>query len=219
MYNLPYFKERDEEIVKQFMREHPFAFLTGCDKENKPIATQVPVFIDEKDEKLFLTGHIMRNTDHHKAFVQNPNVLAVFTSPHTYVSGSWYDNPSQASTWNYISVHAKGTIRFGNEAELINVLKRLTLHYENNNHDSSTVFDNLSEEYRNPLLKAIIAFEVEVTELDNVFKLSQNRDKKSYYNIIDKLEQQGGDGKYIAEEMKKRVTQLFGKQTSVNELP
>ena len=219
MYNLPYFKEKDEEVIKQFMREHPFAFLTGCDKENKPIATQVPVFIDEKDGKLFLTGHIMRNTDHHKAFAQNPNVLAVFTSPHVYVSGTWYDNPSQASTWNYISVHAKGTIRFGDEAELIIVLKRLTLHYENNNPDSSTVFDNLSEQYRNPLLKAIVAFEVEIIELDNVFKLSQNRDKKSYYNIIEKLEEQGRDGKYIAEEMKKRTSQLFGKETSVNQLP
>ena len=218
MYNLPYFKEKDEEVVKQFIREHPFAYLSGCDAENKPVATQIPVFIDEKDArpddpvvrgKLFLTGHIMRNTDHHKAFIQNPNVLAVFTSPHTYVSATWYDDPSQASTWNYMSVHAKGTIRFGDEAALVNVLKRLTLHYENNNHDSSTVFDNLTEEYRNPLMKAIIPFEIEVTEMDNVFKLSQNRDEKSYHNIIQKLEEQGGDGKFIAAEMKKRTSQLF----------
>jgi transcriptional regulator len=209
MYNLPYFKEKDAAVVKRFMHEHPFAFLAGCDAENKPIATQVPVFIDEKEGKLFLTGHIMKNTDHHKAFVQNPNVLTVFTSPHTYVSATWYDDPMQASTWNYISVHAKGTIRFGSEAELISILKRLTLYYENNNHDSSTVFDNLPEEYRNPLMKAIIAFEVEVTEMDNVFKLSQNRDEKSYHNIIQKLEEQGGNGKFIAAEMKKRTSQLF----------
>jgi transcriptional regulator len=219
MYNLPWFKEKDEEIVKQFMHEHPFAFLSGSNEHNKPVVTQVPVFIDEKEGKLFLTGHIMRNTDHHKAFLYNSNVLAVFASPHVYVSATWYDDPSQASTWNYISVHAKGIIRFGDEQALINILKRLTLHYENNNPSSSTVFDNLTEEYRNPLLKAIIAFEVEVTEIDNVFKLSQNRDKKSYHNIIEKLEQQGGDGKYIAGEMKKRVGQLFGKETTDNRMP
>jgi transcriptional regulator len=219
MYNLPYFKEQDEEVVKQFVREHPFAFLTGCNAENKPVVTQVPVFIDEKDGKHFLTGHIMKNTDHHKAFLYNSNVLAVFTSPHVYVSGTWYDNPAQASTWNYISVHAKGIIRFGDEEALINILKRLTLHYENYNTDSSTVFDNLTEEYRNPLMKAIVAFEVEVVELDNVFKLSQNRDKKSYHNIMEKLEQQDAHGKYIAAEMKKRVSQLFDKETSGNQLP
>lgn len=211
MYNLPYFKEEDTEVVLQFMREHPFIFLTGVNEENKPVATQVPVFIDEKDGKLFLTGHIMRNTDHHKAFEKNRNVLAVFTSPHVYVSATWYDDPRQASTWNYMSVHAKGTIRFGNEEDLIAILRRLTLHYENNNTTSTTIFDNLSSEYTGPLMKAIISFEVEITSIENVFKLSQNRDEKSFQNIMEKLNEQGSDGKFIAAEMKKRQQQLFGK--------
>ena len=65
MYNLPYFKEKDQAVVLEFMRKHPFVFLTGVNEEDKPVATQVPVFIDERDGKLFLTGHIMRNNDHH----------------------------------------------------------------------------------------------------------------------------------------------------------
>jgi transcriptional regulator len=211
MYNLPYFKEEDQEVVLKFMREHPFVFLTGVNDDNKPVATQVPVFIDEKDGKLFLTGHIMRNTDHHKAFENNKNVLAVFTSPHVYVSGTWYDDPRQASTWNYMSVHAKGSISFGNEEDLIAILKRLTLHYENNNTASTTIFDNLPSEYTGPLTKAIVAFEVEIISIENVFKLSQNRDEKSFHNIMSKLNEQGSDGKFIAEEMKKRQQQLFGK--------
>ena len=60
-------------------------------------------------------------------------------------------------------------------------------------------------------MKAIVSFEIEVTVIDNVFKLSQNRNEKSYHNIIEKLEQQDGDGKLIAEEMKKRTSQLFSK--------
>ena len=211
MYDLPYFKEEDQEVLLQFMREHPFAFLTGVNQENKPVATQVPVFIDEKNGKLFLTGHIMRNTDHHKAFEQNANVLAVFTSPHVYVSGTWYDDPHQASTWNYMSVHAKGNIRFGNGDDLVAILKRLTLHYENNNTASTTIFDNLPSEYTGRLMKAIVAFEVEITSIENVFKLSQNRDEKSFRNIMDKLNEQGSDARFIAEEMKKRQQQLFGK--------
>ena len=211
MYSLPYFKEGDQEVVLEFMRKHPFVFLSGVNEENKPVATQVPVFIDERDGKLFLTGHIMRNNDHHKAFEKNPNVLAVFASPHVYVSATWYDDPRQASTWNYMSVHAKGTIKFGNKEDLIAILKRLTLHYENNNPASTTVFNNLTSEYTEPLLKAIVAFEVEVISIDNVFKLSQNRNEKSFQNIMDKLNEQGSDGKFIAEEMKKRQHQLFGK--------
>jgi len=219
MYNLPYYKETDEETVKQFVRDHPFAFLSGCDKDSKPIATQVPVFIDEKVGKIFLTGHIMRNTDHHKAFEQNSNVLAVFTGPHTYVSATWYDNPHQASTWNYMSVHAKGTIRFGDEGDLVAILKRLSLHYEQNNTDSTTIFDNLPPDYRDRLMKAIIAFEIEVTSIDHVFKLSQNRDEKSFHNIIERLEQKDSNGKYIAGEMKKRASQLFGTKTQDSHMP
>ena len=99
MYNLPYFKEKDQQVVLDFIHQHPFAFIAGCSEDGKPVATQIPVFIDEREGKLFLSGHMMRNTDHHKAFEHNPNVLAVFTGAHTYVSASWYEDKKQGSTW------------------------------------------------------------------------------------------------------------------------
>ena len=191
-----------------FIRQHPFAFIAGCSEDGKPVATQIPVFIDERDGKLFLSGHIMKNTDHHKAFLHNSNVLAVFTGAHTYVSASWYEDKQQGSTWNYISVHAKGILKFLDEQALLDVLKRTTNHFENNPYSGAN-FEDLSTEYIQRLAKAIIAFEVEVLQIDNVFKLSQNRDEKSYHTIMEKLEAQDADGKYIAEEMKKRTSQLF----------
>ena len=209
MYDLPHHKEINHEEVIQFMKDHPFVFLTGSDAANKPVATQVPVFMDEKEGKYFLTGHIMRNTDHHKAFEQNKNVLAVFTGSHTYVSATWYANPSVGSTWNYMSVHAKGTIRFGDTNELISVLKRLTLHYENNNAASATVFDNLPAEYTERMMKAIVPFEIEINDLQHVFKLSQDRDEKSYDNIVKELKKQDGDAKEIGEMMEKRKGKVF----------
>jgi len=209
MYDLQYFKEKDENVIKQFIDEHPFAFLTGCDAENKPVATQVPVFIVQEGSKRILRGHIMKNTDHHKAFLFNPNVLVVFTGHHTYVSATWYSDPHQASTWNYMSVHAKGIIRFLDDEALADVLLKTTLHFEEQNKQSSTVFDNLHEDYRQKLMKAIVAFEIEVKELNNVFKLSQNRDPKSYENIKEKLAQKGGDAGVIAGEMEKRTKELF----------
>ncbi|HNU15391.1 MAG TPA: FMN-binding negative transcriptional regulator [Chitinophagaceae bacterium] len=208
MYDLPHHKEKNHQEVIQFMKDHPFVFLTGSDAANKPVATQIPVFIDEKDGKYFLTGHIMRNTDHHKAFEQNKNVLAVFTGQHTYVSATWYTKPV-GSTWNYMSVHAHGTIRFGDTDELRSILQRLTLHYENGNAASTTVFDNLPTEYTERMMKAIVPFEIEVNDLQHVFKLSQDRDKKSYENIIMQLEKQDAAGKYIAGKMRERKSQLF----------
>jgi transcriptional regulator len=209
MYNLPYHKEQNAQVVKEFIDQYPFAFIAGCDSENKPVATQVPVFIVEKDGRQILSGHIMKNTDHHKAFLQNENVLVVFTGRHTYVSGTWYSNPNMASTWNYMSVHAQGIIRFLDDAALEEVLRKTSLHFENNNQHSTTVYDNLPLEFKQRVMKAIVAFEIEVKEMDNVFKLSQDRDSKSYHNIIEKLKEQGEDGQVIAAEMNRRMKDVF----------
>ncbi len=208
MYHLPYYKEKDGQKVMEFIHQHPFAFIAGCDEEGNPVATQIPVFIEQKEDKLFLTGHMMRSTDHHKAFEKNSAVLCVFTGAHAYVSATWYSNPQQASTWNYMSVHVKGKLRFLDEEGLIEVLKKTSLHFENDNQSSTTAFHNLSDDYTSKLMKAIVAFEVEVESIDTVFKLSQNRDEKSYENIIEKLEEQGGDGRKIAAEMAKRKDSL-----------
>lgn len=217
MYSLPYYKEKDSQKVLDFIHRHPFAFVAGCSEEGRPVATQIPVFIEERNGKLFLTGHIMRQTDHHKALEKNDKVLCVFTGHHTYVSASWYTNPHQASTWNYMSVHVKGKISFLDHEGLIEVLKKTSLHFENGNTESATVFDNLPEEYRNRLMNAIVAFEVEVEEIDNVFKLSQNRDRESYHNIMAKLENMDADGKTIAREMSARESSLFEKDLKSKE--
>jgi len=209
MYDLPYHKEKDERVIKEFIDKHPFAFLTGCDSENKPVATQVPVFIEETEGRKILRGHIMKNTDHHKAFLCNENVLVVFTGQHTYVRATWYSNPHTASTWNYMSVHAKGIIRFLDDNALEDVLRKTSLHFENYNRHSSTVFDNLPLEFKQRVMEAIVAFEIEIKAMDNVFKLSQDRDAESYHNITKKLQQQGDAGQVIAAEMEKRTKEVF----------
>jgi len=210
MYNYPHYKEPDKEKIIEFMRNHPFITLIGCDKNGRIEATQIPVLVEEKTDKLFIRGHIARKSDHHYAFEENPNVLALFTGAHTYVSGTWYTgNPQQASTWNYIAIHARGQIKFLDEGDLVDLLKKLSLHFENNNVQSSTIYDNLPVEYKEKMIKAIVAFEIEVSELDNVHKLSQNRDEKSYDNIVAELKQQDGDAKEIGDLMEKRRPKVF----------
>lgn len=209
MYNLPQYKESDLNAIKDFIARHPFAFLTGADAEGKLVATQVPVFMEEEGAKKILRGHIMKNSDHYKALLERPDVLVVFTGPHAYVSATWYSDPNLASTWNYMSVHVRGTVSFLDEQALISVLQKTSLHFENNNTASTTVFDNLPEAYTQRLMKGIVPFEIEIQHMENVFKLSQNRDRASYTNIIEKLKAQGGDAALIADEMEKRKNELF----------
>ncbi len=202
MYKLSYFQQSDPAIVLAFMRANPFVVLCGTNAAGQPVATQVPVFIDERDGQLFLSGHIMKNTDHHKAFEENANALVIFTGPHAYVSASWYEEKKTASTWNYISVHAKGKIVFTDQQALINILKRTTDHFENDP-QSPAAFDQLPAEYVEKLSHAIVAFEISVEELNNVFKLSQNRDDSSYQNIMEHLNKGDANAREIAAEMAK----------------
>lgn len=40
MYDLPQYEEPDPQVKKQFIQEHPFAFLYGCDAQNYPVLMQ-----------------------------------------------------------------------------------------------------------------------------------------------------------------------------------
>jgi transcriptional regulator len=212
MYHFSYFKEKDKQTILDFMEEYPFAFMTGSKLNGEQVATQIPILIEERDGELYLQGHIMRNTDHHKAFIENPKALMVFTGFNAYVSASWYTNPQIGSTWNYMSVHVNGNVDFMSNEGLIQFMKKLTLKFENGNTQSQTIFDNLSDEYLSEMLPAIVGFELKAERIENVFKLSQNRDEKSYLNIISKLEELGGTSSYIAQEMIKRKSELFPPQ-------
>lgn len=209
MYNFSYFKEKDRKTILEFIEEHPFAFMTGSFLSGKQVATQIPILLEERDGELYLQGHIMRNTDHHKALVENPNSLLVFTGPSCYVSASWYSNPSIGSTWNYMSVHVAGQVNFMSKEQLIAFMRRLTLKFEKGNTQSLTFYDNLPEQFLDKMMPAIAGFEIKAENIENVFKLSQNRDEKSYLNIISKLEEIGGESALIAAELKKRKQALF----------
>lgn len=202
MYNLPYFKEKDNDKIIAFMKENAFAIITGSG-EQFPVASQIPLeVVVEEDGKIILSGHLMKNTDHHKAFVKNDNVLIIFTGPHCYVSASWYNNPQSASTWNYITVHAKGKIIFTDDKGTYEAIKSVTNKYEG----TATVaaFHTMSEAYISQMLKAIVGFNIVVEKIDHVFKLSQNKSSSEQLNIMEQLTKRGDENsRLIAEEMRK----------------
>lgn len=183
--------------------------MTGSFASGRQVATQIPILLEERDGELYFQGHIMRNTDHHKAFIENPNNLLVFTGPSCYVSASWYSNPQIGSTWNYMSVHVAGQVNFMTDEVLIGFMRKLTLKFEKDNTQSLTFYDNLPDQFLSKMMPAIVGFEIKAEHIENVFKLSQNRDEKSYDNIISKLEEIGGYSAMIANEMTKRRAALF----------
>ncbi|CAN5608172.1 FMN-binding negative transcriptional regulator [soil metagenome] len=202
MYSLPYFTEKDADKVIAFMKGNSFAIITGFG-EQYPVSSHIPLeVVMDEEGKIVLSGHLMKNTDHHKAFVKNDQVLVIFNGPHCYVSASWYANPQSASTWNYMTVHAKGKITFTDDKGTYEAIKAVTNKYEGM--ATAAAFNAMSEAYVNQMLKAIVGFTIEVSSIGNVFKLSQNKSSSEKQNIIEELKKRGDENSVlIAEEMQK----------------
>ena len=202
MYDIPYFKANNHQEVLDFMKANPFVTICGVDVQGLPIAAQIPILIKQEEDKLFIVGHLMRKQDHTNAFEINKNVLVIFSAPSAFVSASWYTNKGMASTWNYQTVHAVGKLVMKDEAHLLQLLTELTLHFEKDE-NAPTQVKNLSPEYMQQNMKAIVSFEIEVAVLKNVFKLSQNRDEASHANIQNELNKGDAACKHMAAAMAK----------------
>lgn len=201
MYKMPYYTSGDPEEIFAFMQAHPFVTLIGFDGEY-PVATQVPIKVTKDGDTLKLIGHVMTKTDHFKAFQKNPNVLTVFTGVHSYISAAVYEKPNVASTWNYKTVQARGVIKLLSTEETYEIIKDITDKYENP-HTSPSAFHKMDEEYIRKNLKAITGFEIIVTDLAHVFKMSQDHPQKNRESIVNDLQQKDDTAsQQMANEMK-----------------
>lgn len=204
MYLTNHFSDAAHADILAFMQSNSFATICGIGIDGFPIATHVPVMISFRENKMFLQAHIMRKQAHTIAFENNKKVLAIFNGPHAYISAQHYEPQNTASTWNYSVVHATGLIHFLGDAELYTMLQNLTAKYEQNA-DSPSLMHHMSEDYILSNMKAIIAFEIEVTQLQHVFKWSQNKPSHIQDNIIQHLAKGSLEEQLAAEEMKLRL--------------
>ena len=200
MYTPPYSKNQNEEEIKEFISQHGFGILVSQVK-GKPYATHIPLVLSKDGNTI--SGHLARGNKQWKEFNAHPDVLAIFSGPHTYISSSWYDHEN-VPTWNYIAVHVSGQIKIIEGEELLESLKHLTDKYEKHSVKPFTV-EGMSPEYLKKELYGIVGFEITISKIEATYKLSQNRDKENYQRVISALEdRKDNDSHEIAEEMKKR---------------
>ena len=192
MYHLKHFKAESYQEVLAFMKAHPFITLCGIDENNMPVATHLPIFLEERDGEVILLAHAMRKQSHTIAFSQNPHVLAIFSGEHAYISASWYNNKQVASTWNYKAVHAKGIIKFLDDKGLYDMLEKLTNYFEGTT-ESPAAVKHMDEKYIADNMKAIVAFEIVLTDIQHVFKVSQNKQEVDKARIAKALTNIGLD--------------------------
>jgi transcriptional regulator len=192
--------ENQEEIV-DFLQKNSFGILVNQTNGNL-WATHIPLELDTNENgKQVLYGHIAKENPQWESFKDNDQILAIFTGPHSYISSSWYDHEN-VPTWNYIAVHIYGTIKIIEGEAVIESLKKLVNKYEQNSKNPVRVEDFSKKTMMQT--RGIVAFEIEITEIQAKRKLSQNRDEKNYLNIISELEKTNDNQAIaVANEMKK----------------
>lgn len=201
MYIPEQYKNNNEQEIKDFLQKNSFGILVN-QTDGKLWATHIPLELDVNENgKQVLNGHLSKENPQWKSFASNTQILAIFSGPHSYISSSWYDHEN-VPTWNYIAVHVYGTIKIVEGETLMRGLKKLVDKYETNSENPVRIED-LSK--KNMMQKrGIVAFEIEIDDIQAVKKMSQNRDDKNYQNIISELEKtENTDAQAVAKEMKK----------------
>jgi transcriptional regulator len=195
------YKNENQEAITAFLKENSFGILIN-QTNGKLWATHIPLELGtNKEGKTILEGHISKENPQWKGFAENDQILAIFSGPHSYISPSWYDHEN-VPTWNYIAVHVYGKIKIIEGDAAIESLKRLVDKYEKNS-ETPVRIEDLSEKTMMQS-RGIVAFEIEIEEIQAQQKMSQNRDDKNYQNIISELEKTNiNQSIAVANEMKK----------------
>lgn len=189
--------------MEEFIKLNGFATLiTGGN--TFPSATHIPIELElNKQGEKVLHGHISKANPQWKAFAENPQVLVVFMSHlNHYISSSYY-NFQDAPTWNYMSVQVTGTIKILGKEELWESVRKLTDRYEKGM-EKPVSLDALPADVLRQM-EGIVGFEIAISSMEAVFKMSQNRDDENFANIIKKLKESADPKAVLTAEMMQKL--------------
>jgi transcriptional regulator len=187
MYIPDAFREARPDVLHDAMRRIGFATLITQGLE----ANHLPMLLDGN----VLRGHVARANTVWKS--GEGEALAIFLGPHAYVSPSWYPSKAETGkavpTWNYITIHAKGRIRWIQDVDWLRAhVTQLSQAHEGPRPEPWMVSD-APESYIAAMLKGIVGFELEITQLDGKYKLTQNRDEADRDAVRAAYEREGRD--------------------------
>ena len=189
MYTPKHNRAEDREQVLAFMRAYSFATLVTA-HAGFPRATHLPFLVEADGERVRLLAHMARANEQWRDFAPAEQVLVIFQEPHAYISPRLYEQPLSVPTWNYVAVHAYGSVRVcDSPADRLAIVRRLIQHT-----DAGYLpqFDALPPDFVESKLKGIVAFEIDVDELQARFKLSQDRSENERRTIVSALSADSG---------------------------
>ncbi|HEV2486465.1 MAG TPA: FMN-binding negative transcriptional regulator [Terracidiphilus sp.] len=184
MYTPKFNQVSDRALLIEAMRAYSFAILfgpqAGSASDGSPVATHLPLVVKDEGEHGLLEGHFARANPHWKSLA-GQETLVVFSGPHSYISPTLYVEPLSVPTWNYIAVHAHGTLSLveddlGKDTLLAGLI---------NAHEPAYAerWRAMPEGFRRSMLAGIVGFRIPIACIEGKFKLSQNRPEADRRNV------------------------------------
>lgn len=193
MYLPKHFEETRTGVMHDLVEAHPLCTLVTL-TDGLPEANHIPMLLTRRNEGLgFLTGHVARNNPLWQEHPADAEVLAIFHGPQSYISPSWYASKQEhgkaVPTWNYVAVHARGRIRFMDDADWLRTqLESLTARHENHRPEPWSLSDAPAD-FIQGMIRMVVGFEIEITALSGKWKVSQNRPARDIDSLATHLDQ------------------------------
>jgi transcriptional regulator len=184
MYSPKFNQVHDRAILIEAMQAYSFAILFGPqsipDAPTPLVATHLPLVVKDEGPHGVLEGHFAR-ANRHSQSLAGREALAVFSGPHTYVSPTLYVDPLSVPTWNYIAVHAYGTLQLIEDGSGKDALVTALI----NSHEPAFTekWRAMPEDFRRSMLAGIIGFRIPIARIEGKFKISQNRAEAERRNV------------------------------------
>jgi transcriptional regulator len=193
-------------LLAELCRQVPATLVTLASDGLR--ASILPMLFDPDDGPSgTLRGHLARGNPQWRDISAEVEALAIFDGPDAYITPSWYEEKRRTGkvvpTWNYVTVHARGSIVLHHEPEwLIPHVRRLVERHEAARAVPWSV-DDAPASYIESQARAIVGLELRITRLEAKRKLSQNRDDRDIDGTIAGLAERGPTERAVAKEMRR----------------
>ena len=184
MYSPKFNQVADRAVLIEAMRAYSFAILFGPQSTPETpaplVATHLPLVVKDEGEHGLIEGHFAKANPQWRALAGH-ETLVVFSGPHSYVSPTLYVEELSVPTWNYIAVHAYGTLELvEDEAGKATLLAGLI---QANEPAYAERWNAMPDGFRRTMLAGIVGFRIPIARIEGKFKISQNRAPQERANV------------------------------------
>jgi transcriptional regulator len=197
MYVPVHFREDRIPVLHDAIRKYGFGTLVTSGEQDLE-ASHLPLLLDSQPAPLgTVLGHLARANPQWQRVKPGIEALAIFLGPNTYITPSWYPTKQQdgkvVPTWNYLAIHAYGTISFYDDPEeLRDHVGKMTETHEAPREAPWAVSDAPAD-YVDKMLGAIVGFKLRITRLEGKWKMSQNRPERDVSGVLEGLAREDGE--------------------------